>query len=303
MGITIYKTFLLTMTNHHEYSRRRMLKITGTALLALNLSIIPRHLFGSQKKFRIGACDWSIGPVNDIASMALAKKIGLDGLQLDLGKVSNTSSLWNPEIQKAYKQAAKKYGIQISSLAIGDMNRIPYKSEPETEQWVSDSIDVAKAMGCKVILLPFFSKGDLKGDEAGTKEVIRRLKKVAPKAQKNGIILGLESWLSADEHLEIIHAVGSDHVKIYYDVANSNKMGYDIYEEMERLGKKYICEIHAKENGFLLGQGKIDFNRVEKVLRDIDYTGWVVIESAVPKGAEVLASYVSNYNYLRSALK
>jgi L-ribulose-5-phosphate 3-epimerase len=285
------------------YTRRQMIK--STAALAGVTTFSPWwELFSTNgpRKYRISACDWSIGKTSEVEAVALAKKIGLDGVQVSLGTVKNNMHLRLPQVQQAYKAAEKTHGVQVSSLAIGELNNVPYKSAPETEAWVSDSIDVAKAMGCKVILLAFFSKGDLKGDEAGKQEVIRRLRKVAPKAEKAGVILGIESWLSAQEHLEIIHAVGSKNVRVYYDVANSHHMGYDIYEEMRRLGKKYICEVHAKENGYLLGQGNIDFARVKDILDDIKYEGWVIIEGALPQGAQLLPSYQANNHYLRSVL-
>jgi sugar phosphate isomerase/epimerase len=291
------------MGNHSPfYSRRQMLRLSGSAIIAIGCSSSAAGIFSKKKNYRIGACDWSIGKVSDISLIAQAKRIGLDGLQLDLGSIADEYSLWHAPVQQAYKQAAEKSGIEISSLAIGQLNKIPYKSEPATEQWVQDSIDVARTLGCKIILIPFFGAGDLKQDEAGKQEVIRRLKKVAPKAEQAGIILGLESWLSAEEHLEIIRSVGSKNVRVYYDVANSNKMGYDIYQEIASLGTEYICEIHAKENGALLGEGKIDFSKVKAILDQMNYSGWVVIESAVPKGADVYASYVANNKYLRSVL-
>jgi sugar phosphate isomerase/epimerase len=154
-----------------------------------------------------------------------------------------------------------------------------------------------------VILLAFFGKGDLKGDVSGTDEVVRRLKRVAPKAEKAGVLLGIESWLSAEEHVAIIERVGSPAVKVYYDVANSEKMGYDIYEEIRWLGQqKLICEFHAKENGFLLGQGRVDFKKVREAMDAIDYSGWVQIEGAVPEGAPMLPSYRSNQKFLRDVL-
>jgi len=220
-------------------------------------------------------------------------------VQISLGKVENNMQLRQKKVQQAYREAAEKHGVQISSLAIGELNQVPYKSAPETEAWVSDSIDVAEALKVPVVLLAFFGNGDLKGDQKGTQEVIRRLKKVAPKAESQGITLGIESWLSADEHLEIIEAVGSPNVRVYYDVANSHKMGYNIYDEIKRLGSEYICEVHAKENGYLLGQGKVDFPRVRDILQDVDYSGWVIIEGATPEGMEVLPAYRQNLAFIK----
>ena len=78
--------------------------------------------------------------------------------------------------------------------------------------------------------------------------------------------------------MHIINAVGSPNVKVYYDVANSNKMGYSIYEEIRWLGNENICEFHAKENGFLLGQGRVDFKEFRKAIDDIKYKDTVAFK-------------------------
>ena len=114
------------------------------------------------------------------------------------------------------------------------------------------------------------------------------------------MILGIESWLSARDHLRIIDAVGSPSVQVYYDVANSTERGYDINAEIRELGRERICEFHAKENGSLLGQGKIDFPAVRKAMDDIGYSGWIQIEGAVPKGQPMLESYVENARFMRA---
>ncbi|WP_198439856.1 sugar phosphate isomerase/epimerase family protein [Pareuzebyella sediminis] len=288
---------------NRKMSRRNALKST-MALAGLtyleNWNILSST---TKSKVKIGACDWSIGKMADVAAIPLAKKIGLDGVQISLGTLDNNMHLRQKNIQQQYQHAFAKYGITMGGIAIGEMNNIPYKSDARAEKWVSDSIDVAKAMNCKVVLLAFFYNGDLKNDIEGTKETIKRLKKVAPKAEDHGIILGIESWLSAQEHMEILDAVNSPNVKVYYDVANSNKMGYDIYQEIQALGKEHICEFHAKENGFLLGQGRIDFQRFGKILHNIGYEGWVQIEGAVPENGDMFKSYVHNNTFIRSALE
>jgi len=289
------------MNNINVYTRRTLLK--GLAALAGLAAVnIPWLTAAARNKrrYRIGACDWSIGKQSDVDALALANTLGLDGVQVSLGTVQNGMHLRRKDVQQTYLKAVAANGVEISSLAIGELNNVPYKSEPETEEWVRDSIHVAKAMECRVVLLAFFSKGDIKGDEAGIAEVIRRLKKVAPIAEQADVILGIESWLSADELLAIIDKIGSTHVRVYYDVANATEMGYDIYREMKQLGNKYICEVHAKENGALLGQGKIDFQKVRDTLDEIGYEGWVILEGGVPAGMDVKEAYLANTRYIRS---
>ena len=257
-----------------------------------------------QRRFKIGACDWSIGKMADTAALAVGQEIGLDGVQISLGTAANDMHLRQAKVQGQYRQLSKETGVAVASLAIGTLNDIPYKNDERTIAWVSDSIDACKAMGCRVVLLAFFGNGDLKGDKEGTDEVVRRLKGVAPKAETAGVILGIESWLSAEEHVDIIDRVGSPAVQVYYDVANSEKMGYDIYREIRWLGgKKLICEFHLKENGALLGQGRVDFKKVREAMDDIDYSGWMQIEGSVPQGAALLPSYQENCRFARGVFE
>ncbi len=286
-----------------QISRRAALTSCArtAAFLAALSNLAPLFAQPDQRRFRLGACDWSIGKMGEPSAFEVAKEIGLDGVQVSLGTAANNMRLRQPEVQQQYKDAAKKAGLQIASLAIGEMNMIPYKSDPRTVAWVSDSIDVCQALGLNVVLLAFFNKDDLRDDKAGVDEVVRRLKDVAPKAEKAKVSLGIESWLSADQHLEIIDRVGSPAVKVYYDVCNSNDRGYGIYKEIRKLGK-LICEFHAKENGSLLGQGKVDFVKVREAMDAIDYHGWIEIEGAVPPGAEMLPSYQANCKFMRGVL-
>lgn len=275
-------------------SRRRMLAV------CLGSALAPLFAAPTGRRFRIGACDWSLGKQADPAAFEIAREIGLDGVQVSLGTEASDMHLRRPEVQQRYRDAAQAAGVAIASMAIGELNRVPFKSDPRTIGWVSDCVEVMSALGTEVVLLAFFSAGDLKGDKPGTDEVVRRLKIVAPKAEKAGVLLGIESWLSADEHLNIIQRVGSPAVRVYYDVANSEKMGYDIYREIRQLGKEgLICEFHMKENGALLGRGRVDFAKVRAAIDDIGYSGWMQIEGAVPPGGVMRENYVKNRQFLR----
>lgn len=258
-----------------------------------------------KRKFKIGACDWSLGKDSDPAAFDIAKQIGLEGVMVNMGSVKNNLHLRDKPVQRAYLDKAKATGVKIASLAIGELNNVPYKSDPQTEVWVWDSIDVAKSLGASVILLAFFNKNDLRNDEAGMKEVISRLKKVASKAEKEGIILGVESYLNAAGHLRIIESVGSKNVKAYVDFRNTADAGYDVVKEVRLLGKDNICELHMKENGFLLGKGNLPWSEIRNLLYEIGYVGdgWMQVEWAMPKEADVIMSYKHNLQFLKTLFK
>jgi L-ribulose-5-phosphate 3-epimerase len=282
-------------------SRRELL--TGAATLAaarIAAGAGHQHAPAGTRRFHIGACDWSIGMRGRVEALALTRDLGLDGAQISMGSVDNDLHLRHAEVQRAYRDAAAEHGVRVGGVALDVMNRVPYKSDPRTIEWVHDSIDVAQALGVRVVLLAFFEQGDLRDDRAGQAEVVRRLKEAAPKAETHGVILGIESWLPAADHVRLLDAVGSPNVQVYFDVANSHQMGYDIYAEIRQLGRERVCEIHAKENGALLGRGDIDFRAVRAALDDIGYAGWLQIEGSIPKGTPMIEAYIENARFLRA---
>ncbi len=284
-------------------NRRDMLKQSALlALLAGNTYGWGREYASAKKHFHIGACDWSLGKGSDPAAFDIAKQIGLEGIMVDMGGEKDDLRLRDKDLQRAHLAASARTGVKISSIAIGALNNVPYKSAAITEEWVWDTVDVAKNLSVPVVLLAFFSKNDLRNDDAGKKEVISRLKKVAPHAEKNGITLGIESYLNAKEHLEIIDAVGSKNIKVYYDFRNTADAGYDTVKEFKALGKKMICELHMKENGFLLGKGTLDWAAIGRAVYESGYwgDGWMQIEWALPQGADLVDGYKQNLAFLQN---
>ncbi len=232
--------------------------------------------------FSIGACDWTIGKRATPDALATAREIGLDCIQVDFGSPGADPAvlpLFDPKLQKQYLQESKKTGVEIASLAMGVLNSIPLKSDPRTDRWLVKAIETAQALKVKLILLAFFGKGDLKNDPAGMQAVIEKLTKVAPQAEKAGVVFGIESWLSAAELQQMLRKIGSPAYRVYYDVGNTTKMGYDIFRELRSLGNKLICEVHAKDYKGSFGSGEIDFQHLRRVLDEIGYHGPIVIES------------------------
>jgi L-ribulose-5-phosphate 3-epimerase len=282
---------------YSHITRREMMVNSACALAGLALTTSCRSLDSlfSSRGFKIGVCDWTIGKATNPGSFEVARRIGLDGVQVDFGGGEKDLPLFNKELQQKILTEAAKHEMEIASLAMGTLNNVPYKSDPRAERWLDQGIDVAKAMDVNVILVAFFGNGDLRSDPKGTDVVVERLKKIALKAEDADVVLGVESWLSAEQHLDIVERVGSPAVKVYYDVANSDKAGYDIYQEIRQLGK-HICEFHAKDYDDLYGKGTIAFEEVRRAMDDIGYRGWIVMEGVkMPLGLEESCRYDAQY--------
>ena len=137
-------------------SRRRFLQ-SGAAATVAALSHKQLIAYAAQKgvKFKVGAPDWNLRLIAKIESVALAKKIGFDGVQVSIGR---QMQLKDEALQKAFLDESKKLGFPIASLCLDVLHVNGLKSDPLGRQWVAESIPIAKAMGVKVILLPFFGK-------------------------------------------------------------------------------------------------------------------------------------------------
>ena len=283
-------------------SRRGMLVHSAQVLAALSLCQGCAPFTGRQARahrgFKIGICDWTLGKATNPESLVLAKRLGLDGVQVDCGSPQEGKlPLSHPDLQERFRKTSREQNVAISSLGMCMLNSYPLKSDSRAEGWVSDAIAACSAMGVRVILVPFFGDGDLRGDTKGTDTVAAKLKNLAPKAQKAGVVLGFESWLNAEQHMDILRRVGSPALQVYYDLGNSHKCGYDIFKEIRYLGK-HICEFHAKDYDGLYGKGSIDFPKVRQAMDDIGYRGWIVMEGTeMPLGLEESCRY--DLAYLR----
>src|SRR5437868_5605435 len=212
-------------------------------------------------KLRIGATDWNLRQEGKLEAIPLGKKIGFDGVQVSLGVGDTSLPLADKGLQKQYVTLARENKIAISGTCLNILHRNYLKNDKLGQKWVADSIPITKALGAKVVLLPFFGRGALKTHEE-MDYVGDFLKEIGPEAEKTGIILGLEDTISAEDNVRIMERAKSPAVKVYYDVGNSTNNGFDILKEIRWLGRHRICESHLKDNPHYMGEGKINFPAV-----------------------------------------
>ncbi|MEP7273236.1 MAG: sugar phosphate isomerase/epimerase family protein [Acidobacteriota bacterium] len=203
-------------------------------------------------------------------------------------------------LQDQFLAESKRVGLPIASLCLDILHVNGLKSDPLGQRWVRESIPIAKKLGVRVILLPFFGKWALKTEQE-MDFVGDALREIAPEAEKSGVILGLEDTISARDNARIMERARSRAVLTYYDVGNSTNQGFNITEEIRWLGRSRICEVHLKDNPNFLGQGKIDFPAVVTALAEIGYEHWAQLETDCPTGS-VENDMASNLKFIRGLL-
>jgi len=286
-------------------SRRDVFKTGGMAGLALGAgalgSWVPR-LRAAAPKVKIGVTDWNLRKTMDIAAVELARTLGFDGVEVSLGRNAGEQlPAADPALQQKYLEESRKHSLPLPSTCLDVLHRNYLKNDPLGRRWVADSIGVTKALGARVILLPFFGKGALQTQQE--KDYVGDvLREVAPEAEKAGVVFGLEDTISAEDNVRIMDRAKSPAVLTYYDVGNSTNNGFDILKEIRWLGKDRICEFHLKDNPNLLGHGKIDMPRVIDAIAEIGFEGWAHLETSSPrKNLEMDMSY--NLGYVRALVQ
>ena len=259
---------------------------------------------------RIGMTDWNLGQRGDITKIALAREIGLDGIQVSVQYPTDgkTPTLRDPNTQAAFKRAALDNGIQICSLAIGSpgRSRLPLHTNPAAAILLVEAIEVAHNIATNNILLPIL--GDSHIDMQNQQQVdtfVAMMKEVARYAERYDVVVGLEDWISAEDNIKLLDAIGSDHVAVYYDAHNivGRPTVKDIYAEPKMLGKR-INQIHLKNANGLLSTpgGKIDWPRMAKEFYDIEYRGWYVLETPSPT-KDIIADTRANMEYVKKTFR
>lgn len=281
-----------------EITRRRFI---GTSAAAIAGARLARPAWASGARFRLGVTDWNLKQEGKLESIALARKIGFDGVQVSIGVGEERLPLSDPALQKAFLEESRRTSLPIASLCLEVLHRNVLKSDPLAPRWVADSIPIAKALGVEVVLLPFFGKGALE-TTAEMDRVGDLLREVAPAAEKAGVVLGLEDTISARDNVRIMERTRSKAVLTYYDVGNSTKNGFVVVDEIRWLGAPRICEVHLKDNPHYLGKGTIDFPGVVAALNDIGFAKWAVLETVCPTGS-VEADMATNLGYVRGLVR
>ena len=210
---------------------------------------------------RVGMTDWNLGQRGDITKIALAREIGLDGIQVSVQYPTDgkTPTLRDPKTQAAFRRAALDNGIQICSLAIGNpgKSRLPMHTNPAFAILLVEAVEIAHNLGTNNILLPILGDSHIDmTNQAQVDTFVAMMKEVARYAEKYGVVVGLEDWISAEDNIKILDAIGSDYVAVYYDAHNIVPRVKDIYAEPKMLGKR-IHQIHVKNANMLLsGAGR-----------------------------------------------
>ncbi len=232
-----------------------------------------------------------------------AARLGFDGVELDLRvETYRDSEVWSESGRQALLARSRGAGVEVASVCMASVAGLMI--DPAThEQGVAAVADLRRfcdELGAKVILFPMIPG---KTEEESFALWRDGFKAVFARTPTSKALVGMESvgrkGRSADQSLALIAAVGHPQLGVYYDVGNAAYQGFDNVSEIAKLGDR-IFQVHVKEIGAEMGEGKLDFPALIGALRKVGYDGYLVLETNA--GDDPPGNAARNLEFVKSLL-
>lgn len=275
------------------------------------LVILPVETFAQRaegERYKISVCDWMILKRQKIGEFALAREIGCDGIEVDMGGLGKRDTFDNklryPHFQKLFREKAQENKVEISSIAMSGFYGQSILARDNYVDLVQDCLNTMKAMDVKTAFLPL-GPCDLAKNPEIRPELVRRMKVIGDMAAREGRIIGIETSLDAQGDVELLKEIGSKSIKIYFKFQNALEAGRDVSTELKILGRDNLCDlIHCTDtDGVTLDKNtRLDMKKIKATLDSMGWSGWLVIERSRDASDvhNVKKNYGTNAAYLKS---
>jgi len=244
---------------------------------------------------KYGATQWCF-PGNGVFAIKNAAKVGLQGLQLELGCGANGYYMTQKRLQQDYLEEGEKYSIEFPSISLNDLDKNGYvKGEARPSYQIAlDTIDMvikmAKDMGIGTIMMPHYNDNAIV-DEFTMENAAKVLKLACEKAFEYGLTIACESALNVKDQIILFEKIDMPNITLFYDSQNYHYFAGFLQKEMIEGLYSYIGDqLHVKD-GFghaydggalscaMLGQGDSDFMSTVDYLKKKNYSGWLILEN------------------------
>ncbi len=261
----------------------------------------------ANQRYKIGLIDLMLLKRQKLSAITLTAELKADGVEVDMGGLGNRPTFDNQlaidSVREKFLQTAKDNKVEIFSLAMTGYYAQAFCTRGEYKQSIADCITTMQKMNVQHAFLPLGVQCDLRKNPELRKSVVERLKVAGKMAQDAGVVIGIETALTAKEEVQLLKEIGSPAIKIYFNFSNPLKEGRNLISELKILGKDRISMIHAtnKDSVLLQHDKELDLHLVKKTLDDMGWSGWLVIERSreAARAREPKYNYGANTAYLK----
>jgi L-ribulose-5-phosphate 3-epimerase len=277
-------------------------------VLVFSTSVCAQDINLSKQRYKVAVIDLMILKRQKLGAFQLAKDIGADGVEVDMGGLGNRPTFDNQllidSVRQQFLNKAKELNLEIPSLGMTGYYAQSFCEREQFIQSIRDCITTMKLMNVKVAFLPLGVQCDLVKKPELRDSVVSRLKVAGKMAEEAGVIIGIETALDAKNEKKLLKDVGSPAIRSYFNFSNAIKNGRDLNKELTTLGRKYIVQIHCTDDDgvWLQNDPKIDMKQVKRTLDKMHWSGWLVIERSrdAKDPRNVKKNFGANTAYVKS---
>ena len=285
--------------------------LAGVIVVWLVMVILPLGVHAQKtdnQQYRVAACDWMMLKRQKLGEFQLAKDIGADGVEVDMGplgqRVLFDNKLRETHFQQLFRRTADSLGIAVPSMAMSGFFAQSFLKRENYKDLIDDCLNAMDVMGAQVAFLPLGGSGD-EWKQAGEarQEMVRRLHEVGEMALSRGKTIAIRTQQDARADLVLLKAVDSEGVKIYFNLQDAVDQGRCVCKELKRLGRENIAQIHASltDSVTLDKDPRIDLRKVKRTLDKMKWRGWLVVERSrnAQDVRNVKGNFGTNVAYLK----
>lgn len=281
-------------------------------LLILAAGIIVPESVLAQQRYQIGVCDWMVLKRQKLGEFKLAKELGCDGIEMDMGGLGNRNSFDNkmrdPKMVSLFKHTADSFGIKVGAVAMSGFYGQSFAKKESWRWLIQDCLNTMDAMGAKVAFLPLGGCGNNWTDSLQLRrQIVWRLHEIGEMAKARGMVIGIDTPLDAEGNIKLLNEINSDGIKIFYKFQTAIENKRDIAKEIKTLGKDRICAIHASNtDGVWLRNDKaVKMKKIKKALDKAGWSGWLFVERSrdINQVRNVKKNYGENVKYLKEIMQ
>ncbi|MFV0291509.1 MAG: sugar phosphate isomerase/epimerase family protein [Mangrovibacterium sp.] len=275
------------------------------ALVGTSFSCMAKKKEG---EYKIGVIDLMILKRQKLSAFPLANEIGADGLELDMGglgkRATFDSKLMVDSLRKQFMQAAIDNNQEIICIAMTGYYAQSIAEKETAVQSVKDCIDVMVAMNVKTGFLPLGVQCDLVKFPEKRPIIVQRLKEIVKYAEEKNVVIAVETALDAEGELKLLKDIGSENIKISFNIASPIRGERNLYSELRTLGAKNIAQIHASNGDgvWLQNDPQVNMPKLKKTLDKMGWNGWLIVERSRDANdvRNVKGNFSANVKYLKS---
>lgn len=268
---------------------------------------------GIYEKALPSSIDW-------LERLRLASELGFDFVELSIDESDERLSRlkWDSSQRNKLRKAMQDSGIPVLDICLSAhrkwaMGSADAEIRDRAMEIMHQAINFAVDVGVRIIQLAGYYVFYETEDDLSKSRYKKSLEEGLKHAEKAGVMLALENVdgihvNSVTRVMEFVNTFNSPWFQAYPDIGNITEQGLDVSKELD-LGKGHFVAVHVKDvrkgqvRRIPFGEGIVDFDNAFKTLKQMQFSGPVLIEMWNDDSPSWKKIVTDSLNFVREKMK